>query len=232
LDFVTIAGVLNLSGKSDQDQNHAVDAVKYWLNSHSNWLLVFDNADNLTIVMDFLPIEGKGHILLTTRSQSVGKMAKRVEVEKMQPDEGALFLLRSAKIIEADGFFESASQLDQAKAREISVAMDGLPLALDQAGAYIEETSSGLSAYLDLYYLQRAELLKLRGQLIADHPDSVVTTWSLSFKKIAQANPSAIELLRFFAFLQADAIPEEMVTEGAPRLGPVLLPVPTICATR
>ena len=86
--------------------------------------------------------------------------------------------------------------------------MDGLPLALDQAGAYIEETSCGLSGYLDLYQSYRSELLKRRGDLVSDHPESVATTWDISFKKIEEANPAATELLRFCAFLHPDEIPE------------------------
>jgi len=66
---------------------------------------------------------------------------------------------------------------DQAVAMDIVRAMDGLPLALDQAGAYIEETGESLSNYLTIYQQQRAELLKRRGGIVPDHP-SVATTWS------------------------------------------------------
>jgi tetratricopeptide (TPR) repeat protein len=103
--------------------------------------------------------------------------------------------------------------------------MDGLPLALDQAGAYIEETACGLADYLDLYQKHGATFRKRRGGLVADHPESVATTWSLSFRKIELFNPAAAELLRLCAFLAPDAIPEEIITESAPDLGPVLQPV-------
>jgi hypothetical protein len=43
--------------------------------------------------------------------------------------------------------------------------LDGLPLALDQAGAYIEETGCGLSGYLELYRSHAPELLRRRGML-------------------------------------------------------------------
>jgi tetratricopeptide (TPR) repeat protein len=42
---------------------------------------------------------------------------------------------------------------------------------------------------------------------------------------VEQANPAAAELLRLCAFLQPDAIAEEIITEGAAHLGPVLGPV-------
>ena len=120
---------------------------------------------------------------------------------------------------------DKASEAERNKAEEISQEMDGLPLALDQAGAYIEETACGLADYLDLYQKRGAALRKRRGGLIADHPESVATTWSLSIEKIELANPAAAELLRLCAFLAPDAIPEEIITESAPDLGPVLQPV-------
>jgi Tetratricopeptide repeat len=114
---------------------------------------------------------------------------------------------------------------ERATAKEIVTQLGGLPLALDQAGAYIEETGCGLADYLNLYRTHGPELLRLRGMLSSDHPDPVATTWALSFEKIEQANPAAVELLRFCAFLHPDGIPEEVFSKGAPELGPMLGPV-------
>jgi tetratricopeptide (TPR) repeat protein len=61
--------------------------------------------------------------------------------------------------------------------------------------------------------------------LVVHHPESVATTWSLAFEKVKQAHPAAIELLQVCAFLHPDAIPEELLSEGAAELGPVLGPV-------
>ena len=82
-----------------------------------------------------------------------------------------------------------------------------------------------MSNYLSIYQQQRAALLNRRGGLVPGHPDSVATTWSLAFEHVEGANPAAIELMRFCAFLSPDAIPEELISEGAPHLGPVLQPV-------
>src|SRR6266699_2423805 len=113
---------------------------------------------------------------------------------------------------------------ERAAPLDIVQAMDGLPLALDQAGAYLEETGESLSNYLRIYQKQRAELLKRRGGLVPDHP-SVATTWSLAFENVERANPAAIELMNLCTFLAPDAIPEELVMEGAPYLGLILQPV-------
>jgi tetratricopeptide (TPR) repeat protein len=224
-DFVAIAKLLNLPEKDAQDQTLIVKAVKGWLEANANWLLIFDNADDLHLVHDFLPAGEQGHLLLTTRAHSMGGIARRVEIEKMDQEQGALFLLRRAGIIQPDAPLSSAPEADRIKAKDISQAMDGLPLALDQAGAFIDETACSLADYLAIYRQQRAELHTQRGGIASPHPEPVAATWSLSFQKVKKANPAAAELLRLCAFLHPDAIPEELITEGASKLGPVLQPV-------
>jgi tetratricopeptide (TPR) repeat protein len=113
-------------------------------------------------------------------------------------------------------------QGDREVATKISEELGGLPLALDQAGAYIEETQCSLPDYQSLYRTRRAEVLKERGGIMGDHPDSVATTWSLSFQRVQERNAAAADLLRFCAFLHPDAIPEEIITAGAEHLGPLL----------
>jgi tetratricopeptide (TPR) repeat protein len=97
--------------------------------------------------------------------------------------------------------------------------MDGLPLALDQAGAYADETGCSLAKYLEYYQTQCTKLLKRRGRSSSNHPASVAATWSLSFERVEQQNAVAADLLRLCAFLAPDAIPEEIITGGAPYLG-------------
>ena len=221
-DFITIAHLLHLPERDEQDQHLIVEAGKRWFQSHSRWLLIFDNADDLSMTKRFLPSGGTGHILLTTRTQVTGRMAQRVELKRMSPEEGTLFLLHRATILESDAPLDAASASDLAQAQEIVRMMDGLPLALDQAGGYIEETRCGLSGYLHLYRTRQADLLKRRGRMVTDHPEPVTTTWLLSFEKIQKANAAAADLLRLCVFLDPDAIPEEIITEGASELGPTL----------
>ena len=220
--FVTIAYLLDLPQKDEQNQLIIVEAVKTWLAGRSKWLLILDNADDLTIVKEFLPPAFQGHLLITTRAQVTGSLAHKIEIDVMSPETGALLLLRRAGLITPDSSLEQASLADVAVAKELSEEMGGLPLALDQAGAYIEEVSCGLQDYQQLYQTRQAELLKERGGVMPDHPESVATTWSLAFQKVEQSNPAASDLLRLCAFLHFDAIPEEMITKGAEHLGPQL----------
>ena len=100
-----------------------------------------------------------------------------------------------------------------------------MPLALDQAGAYLEETRCSLQHYLELYQSHRSDLLHYRGGVVLDHPDSVATTWSLSFALIEQRSTQAADLLRLCAMLHPDAIPEALFLQAATHLGPALAPL-------
>jgi tetratricopeptide (TPR) repeat protein len=223
-DFVSIAKELDIPEQGVQDQSQVVEAVKRWLRNQINWLFIFDNADDPTIIYDYLPEHISGKVLITTRAQSVGEQALSIEIDKMEPKEGSLFLLRRAKIISPESSLEDASKAIRIEAEAISELMDGLPLALDQAGAYIEETKCGLIRYRELYKQRQTDLLKRRGRsgITSSHPESVTTTFSLCFEKVQQNNHAAVELLQLCAFLYPDAIPLEIITEGASDLSPIL----------
>ena len=219
--YLAVAGLLKLPESDAQDETLAVNAVKQWLTSHEGWLLILDNADDLGMAREFIPPGKNGHVLLTTRARAVSAVARLVEIHEMEIHEGALFLLRQANYV-TEKALDSASEADQAAAIEIVRQLAGLPLALDQAAGYIQETGCGLLGYLELYRQHAPELLRLRGLPASYHPDPVASTWELSFENIEKVNPAAAELLRFCAFLDPDVIPEELFGESAPELGPEL----------
>src|SRR6266702_5965326 len=217
--FVVFASLLQLPEQEERDQLKIVHAVKHWLTSHTRWLVLLDNADDLAQVRDFLPPAGRGHTLLTTRAASMGRLAQRLEVDTLDVEPGALLLLHRAERLAPDAPLEKAEASERTIALSITQELGGLPLALDQAGAYIEETHCSLADYLHLYRTQRVDLLAARGGLVPDHPEPVATTWSLSFTQVQARSPAAADLLRVCAFLHPDAIPEELITEGAAKLG-------------
>ena len=81
--FLKLATLLKLPEQEAQGQNIMIAAVKHWFTAHDAWLLIFDNADDLPIVEDFLPPGGKGHLLLTTRAHAPGTLANGLAVEQM-----------------------------------------------------------------------------------------------------------------------------------------------------
>src|SRR5258708_6858706 len=216
-NFVTIASLLDLPQKDEKDEMVIVEAVKAWLRDHTGWLLIVDNANELAHVEEFIPPAFRGHLLLTTRAQVLGGLARQFEVEVMRPEIGALLLLRRSKLLAPKMALEQASPAVIKQAQELAQELGGLPLALDQAAAYVDEAQCGLERYLQLYRARRAHLLRRRGKLV-DHPDSVATTLSLSLEEVekaekaAQRSPVAVNVMQMFAYLSPDAIPEELFT--------------------
>lgn len=220
-DFVTLAELLKLPEQNEPDQQKVVDAVKGWLASQDGWLLIMDNADDLRQAREFLPIHHKGYVLYTTRARAAGSIAASMEVEQLSEQDGALLLLRWTRLLDMEASLDSARAEDLAAAKRIVREMDGLPLAIVQAGAYMEETGCGLEDYLHLYETYRKDLLSRRSLLISDYPETVATTWSLSFQQVEQASALAANVLCLCAFLAPDAIPEELLTRGAAELGSI-----------
>ena len=221
-DFLSIAEMLDLPERKAHNSVVTMAAINRWLREQEGWLLIFDNADDLALVREFLPSGHRGHILLTTRAQSTGRLARHVEVEVMSTETGALFLLRRAGMIDSEASLNDIPEEVLDLACELVRELGGLPLALDQAAAYMEESPYSLAGYLRLYHRERLVLLKRRGGLIEDHPAPVATTWSISFEEVERVDPAAADLLRLCAFLDPDAIPDELLSMGATALGPAL----------
>jgi hypothetical protein len=90
----------------------------------------------------FLPVTPQGHVLLTTRASVGGSIAHLLTVEQLDKEESIYPLLRRSRILSADASLEQVSTKDRAEAEAIVNELGRLPLALDQTGAYLEETGS------------------------------------------------------------------------------------------
>ncbi len=226
--LLRVASALQLPGRDDKDQQRVVAAMQRWLSAHGQWLVIWDNLEDLALLDRFLPAARSGAILITTRSQTLGTTARGIDLLPMEHEEGMLFLLRRAKMLEPEATSEDVRQMAERRPTEFAVTSElvtvlgGLPLALDQAGAYLEATRCGLPAYLNLFRTRRAVLLQQRGEDTRDHPASVSTTFTLALTATARRHPAVLDLLRICALLQPDAIPEELFRQGAEYLEPQL----------
>jgi len=211
-DIVTIAKLLDMPEKDEQELGLLINFVRQWLTQCPRWLLILDDVKDEELLKNFIPSTGSGHVLITTQLQGI-KDIHEIEVRKMTDEEGALFLLRRTRIIPANADDDPKLVEQYVDAKKISQLSDGLPLALDQAGAFIEETSCGFSKYLERYERQRAILLGRRGEHYIKS-ESVSSTWLMSINTMKKTQPLVIDVLRLCAFLSPDAIPEELLLDG------------------
>ena len=206
--FAVLAAQLGMRDLADaRDPVAAVHAVLARMTA--GWLMIFDNVPDLASVQDFLPPAGSGRVLITSQSQHwPGGWALQVPV--LNPEAAAEFIA----VRTGDGNLSAA--------RELAGELGGLPLALEQAAAYMQVLDRSIGEYLALFRQRRTDLLA-RGEP-AGYGKAVATTWSLAFEELRQAHPSAIALLRLLACCAPDAIPFRLLLQPRPGLAEKLGP--------
>ena len=121
-------------------------------------------------------------------------------------------------------------QLTRTASTELAGLVGDLPLALEEAAAYLEQTGIGLGEYLGLLRARAADLFGLaRGRATRDGGGGaegdqrrVATVWSVSLERVTTAAPAAADLLQLCAFLAPDyparpaARSAAVVTESLP----------------
>ncbi|HUZ53874.1 MAG TPA: AAA family ATPase [Streptosporangiaceae bacterium] len=156
------------------------------------WLLVFDNAPGAASVRRFLPPAGRGRVVITSQNQH-------------WPGDQTLDVPVLGRETAAEFLTGRTGDRDEAAARELAGELGGLPLALEQAAAYIAATGGTIAGYLGLYQRRSADLLA-RGEP-AGYIKTVATTWDLAFKRLEQDTPAASGLLRLLAYFAPEPVP-------------------------
>lgn len=203
-EFARLADVLDLPEKDVAEQSVVIEAARRWLERNGGWLLIFDNATEPQAVQPYRPRSDSGHVLITSRSQGWRGMAQPLSVEELPREEAIEFLLRRT------------GQDDAEAAANLADALGDLPLALEQAGAYIDAMSISLAEYLRLFESYQVPLLD--EALPIDYPLSITKTWELAFQQVQQQLPAAADLLNLCAFLAPDNIPLAIIRDGAEHL--------------
>jgi serine/threonine protein kinase len=185
------------------NEREMLEAVRSWLECNDRWLLVFDNVRDPATIRPYLPRSQTGHILVTSRHQSWRGLAASLAIDVLDRREAVDFLLRRT------------GEVDEVQAGELSQELGRLPLALEEAAAYIEATGRTIGSYIPLLRSYRDRIPPPSG----DPMGAVRTTWELSFREIEQDAPASLDLLKVCAFLAPDDIPRALFQadgDGAP----------------
>ena len=161
-------------------------------NTDVPWLLLFDNAEDQESVRAFLPPVGNGQVLITSQS-ALWPSGQAVEVPVLEAQVAAGFLTART------------GDHDEQSAALLAVELGGLPLALEQAAAYVQATGISLVRYLALFRQCRPDLLA-RGQPTG-YNKTVATTWALALTQLQHDTPQALDLLRLLAFYAPEPVP-------------------------
>ena len=213
----------------DKDFSNSLSRTLDWLTKREQlWCLVVDNLDELKMSMDMRKLltghwkqAARGHIIITTRREEteIGEEtgideSSCIELKCFTEEEGVQFLKT-----------RGGTAGEDKDLRELVGELGGLPLALDQAAAYIRSLRQPIKEYLKKYRKQKMLLLKkkkARNLVENTSPErlAVHTTWSLNFEHVKKMSeqmdlgetPSIV--MKMSAYLGPDDIPYQVINEG------------------
>jgi len=189
------------------EESKVQTALEKWYHTYESWLLIFDNAEDFLLLKSWLPKGTKGHVLITTRDNTLFRsFAKPVDLDVFSKDDARLFLQeRTGRPI--DNYADALTKM-----------LGNLPLALEQAGSYIAKTNSDYAGYLKILEAYGLELLAEEEGVNYDY--IVTTTWQISTKKLSNA---ARDLLFLCSYMAPDGIPVGLFLEEFPDYLPMSL---------
>jgi tetratricopeptide (TPR) repeat protein len=199
--LVALAARLGIPAAADQQ---AVTEVLFeQLRQQQRWLLIYDNAEQPHALGELLPPAGAGHVIVTSRWPAWRQHADSLLVQTLPRTESVRLLAERAGV--SDPTTEQQDQLAR-----LAELVGDLPLALSEAGAYLEQTRLGLAQYLQLLQQRAGESFGLTPTALADRsgPEAdqrrVATVWSVSLQHLHRDSHAAEALLQLLAFLGTD----------------------------
>ena len=232
-----ILSLSNIPTSTNDSIDDTLNKFLTWLSKKDlPWLLVMDNVDELQDRICPASVKKickgpwqrtvkslkNGHMLLTTRQNA--KDAKAflrystddfLELSCFSVEDGALFLMKRAGL--------NGGSLDPG-AISLAKELGALPLALEQAAAYITACPISLTftEYLEKYQTVKVRLLQEQPvtalSMEAQHRLSVNTTWEMNFEYVKQRSPAAATMMHVAAFLESENIPIDVINPGYPEL--------------
>jgi MinD-like ATPase involved in chromosome partitioning or flagellar assembly len=195
--FARLAG--NVGVKAGDAIGEAVHAAKEALrrgSPYSRWLLIFDNADEPDHIKDFLP-GGPGHVLVTSRNPTWAPVAQELPIDVFSRLEALDHLQRRVPGLADDD------------ATKVADALGDLPLAVEQAAAWLLATGMPATEYVAQLEDEFAVTLDMSQPL--DYPTPVAATWRLSFDRLRAQSPAAARLMELCAYFSPEPISLRLV---------------------
>ena len=176
------------------------------------WLLVYDNAPNADCIYRWLPT-GSVRCIITSRRLDFGDVATTVQLTEWAEETTIDYLLTRTR------------RHDTIGAKRLARLLDGLPLAAEQAAAFLS-SRSGIG--FDDYAEDISRLISLPRSVgsFGPYADTVYAAFVKSFE-LLESMPSgnlSLDILYLCAFLSPDGVVLEMVmAEGGDKFLPQAL---------
>ena len=199
------AMVLNLPEKDAANQDEQVAAAIGWLRRNSGWLLIIDNVDSKETAQQVETLLSKldtGHVLITSRLSDWGASIEPLGLDVVTEEAAKRILL-----MRTEGKRKTLDS-DHDDALALGQDLGQLPLALEQAGAFIAKNASSFKDYRQRWKSHEAKVIQWHDPLQMKYPRSVATTWETTFDLLSQSGRGVLNLI---SWLAPDPIPREMI---------------------
>ncbi|MFB8141346.1 tetratricopeptide repeat protein [Streptomyces parvus] len=192
--------------QSDASVETRAGWAKGWLQCHGGWLLLVDDVQQPEDVAQLLgSLGGRGAVLITTRQAADWERHATVLALDVLAEEAAVGLLHRL----------TGHGPDTPELRELASRLDRLPLALEQAAAYIEQTRTGPAGYLRLLSESPAEALGTTA--LGSSPErTIARVWHHTMRAVDREHPHAVHLMRVLAWFAPHGIPREILKHLRP----------------
>ena len=189
LALANLAARLGLQVGEDASDAAGVALEHLRRDAAGRWLIIFDNAEDPAVLAPYFPA-GAGHVIVTSRNHAWTRFAEPVEVDVFSNDEAVAHLMRHVP------------RLTAGDAAKIATTLGELPLAVEQAAAWLSEAGMPADMYTELLETQLSSAQGL------DDPywEPLVATFGLSLSRLRDRSPAAVWLLRILAFCSPDSI--------------------------
>jgi hypothetical protein len=202
-NLAALAGplVLDLPESAVPDEEARLAAALRWLGEHPGWFLIIDNVDTseaAAAVEGLLARLHGGQVLITSRLTQWSSCVEPLELDVLREADAAQFLLERTE----RGRRKQAT--DAGDAAALARELDGLALALEQAGAFIVQQRFSLAEYLGAWRAQVPAVQEWHDARLMQYPRSVAVTWQTTMERLGAGE---IALLRLLAWLAPEPLP-------------------------
>jgi Domain of unknown function (DUF4062) len=197
--LASLVGVLGMTAEGASVEKQLAEVLD-WLDAHPGWLLIVDNVDTDESAQEIERLLARlrtGHVLITSRIGNWSAGVVPLELHLLARADAVAFLLERTRN-------RRRQPDDGAVAAVIAGELDGLALALEQAGAYIDKLRLSFAEYLKRWQAKRPEVLAWHDARLMQYPASVAVTWKTTFVQLTEAQQ---RLLAVLAWLAPEPIP-------------------------
>lgn len=194
-EFARLAERLGLqAGQEVGEQIRAAHEALRTGEPFGNWLVVLDGAEQVDGLDELIP-QGKGHVLLTTRSGKWSEHAELVEVDHFSRTESVDYVKRRSK------------RLTGQEAARLAEELEDVPLLLDHSAAWLAQNPlTSVSEYLEL--LRQGEF---PAKADPDYPVTLDRAWVVTFNNLYEGEPASYQLLCLLAYFAPVSIPVRLL---------------------